>query len=66
MLGTHADLPTVQGCKLPKRWALGCPTSVEDNPRPQLILGNSLFLTLSNPFWMLAHTCGLCKASVYM
>lgn len=50
MLGTRADLPTVRGCKLPKRWALGGPTSMEDSPPPQLILGNSRFLTLSNPF----------------
>lgn len=44
-LGAHADLPTVRGCKPPKRWGLGCPTSKEDNPPPQLILGNSLFNT---------------------
>lgn len=39
VLGTHADLPTVRGCKLPKRWALGCP------PPPWKII------PLPNRFW---------------
>lgn len=48
-LRTHAGLPAHgSDCKLPRRWALGCPTPLtEGNPRPQLILGNSLFLTLN-------------------
>lgn len=43
-----ACLPMGSDCKLPRRWALGCPAPLmEGNPRPKLILGNSLLLTLN-------------------